>query len=87
MNEVCPVCELKFEREQGYFLGAMYISYALAVVLLGLGTLAGHLLLPEWNLEMVMLLAIVAYLPLMPLVFRYSRVFWIHFDRWAWPRS
>ena len=29
-NEYCPQCGLRFEREQGYFLGAMYFSYALA---------------------------------------------------------
>src|SRR5579863_9376674 len=28
----CPNCGLKFEREQGYFLGAMYISYGLALI-------------------------------------------------------
>jgi uncharacterized protein (DUF983 family) len=86
MNEHCPVCGLKFEREQGYFLGAMYVSYALAVLVLGLGTLVGHWLLPGWKLELVMLLVVVFYIPLMPVVFRYSRVIWIHFDRWAWPR-
>lgn len=26
MHEQCPHCALKFEREQGYFVGAMYIS-------------------------------------------------------------
>jgi hypothetical protein len=31
MYERCPVCGLKFEREDGYFLGAMYISYALGI--------------------------------------------------------
>lgn len=31
MNEECPVCHYKFEREPGYFLGAMYVSYALTV--------------------------------------------------------
>jgi len=31
MNEHCPHCGLRFEREQGYFLGAMYISYGLAL--------------------------------------------------------
>ena len=35
MNERCAICDLKFEREEGYFLGAMYISYGLA-----LGTIA-----------------------------------------------
>jgi uncharacterized protein (DUF983 family) len=85
MNPACPVCGLPFEREQGYFLGAMYISYALSIVLLGLVTWLLYLLLPEWDLGTLVLLGCVAYLPLVPLVFRYSRVMWIHFDRWAWP--
>ena len=28
MNEVCPVCDLKFERAQGYWVGAIYVNYA-----------------------------------------------------------
>src|ERR1700738_2020382 len=31
MRERCPACDLKYEREEGYFLGAMYIGYALAL--------------------------------------------------------
>src|SRR5467141_663442 len=31
MHERCSVCDLRYEREPGYFLGAMYISYALAL--------------------------------------------------------
>jgi hypothetical protein len=31
MNENCPECNYHFEREPGYFLGAMYVSYGLAV--------------------------------------------------------
>jgi uncharacterized protein (DUF983 family) len=85
MNVRCPVCDLVFEREEGYFLGAMYISYGLSVGFLALGTYLFSLLLPEWELTVVCLLAIVAYVPLVPLVFRYSRTVWIHFDRWAWP--
>jgi uncharacterized protein (DUF983 family) len=85
MNPACPVCELTFEREPGYFLGAMYVSYTLSMVLLGLLTWVLYLLLPSWDLGVLVLLACVAYLPIVPLVFRYSRVVWIHFDRWAWP--
>jgi uncharacterized protein (DUF983 family) len=33
MYERCAVCGLRFEREQGYFLGAMYINYGVTVVL------------------------------------------------------
>ena len=85
MHEHCPVCGLPFERERGYFLGAMYASYAISLVILGLMLWAGSLLLPEWDLGNVVLLSGLLYLPLVPLVFRLSRVLWIHFDRWAWP--
>jgi uncharacterized protein (DUF983 family) len=85
MNPSCPVCGLSFEREEGYFLGAMYVSYGLSVCFLGLGTLIGTLLLPEWNVMLVCLLVTILYLPLVVPIFRYSRVIWIHFDRWAWP--
>lgn len=32
MKDRCEVCDYKFDREPGYFLGAMYLSYALAVL-------------------------------------------------------
>ena len=85
MNDDCPVCGLHFEREQGYFLGAMYLSYALSVPLLGLLMLVTYLLVPELRFEFIVLVATIAYLPFVPLVFRYSRVFWIYFERWANP--
>lgn len=31
MNVRCPKCDFKFEREIGFFYGAMYASYALTV--------------------------------------------------------
>ncbi len=31
MHEDCPECHYHFDREPGYFLGAMYASYGLAV--------------------------------------------------------
>ncbi|MCC6420117.1 MAG: DUF983 domain-containing protein [Gemmataceae bacterium] len=84
-NPACPLCGLSFEREEGYFLGAMYISYGMSIVCLGLLMWLGTLLLPTWDLGTLVLLATAAYLPIVPIVFRYSRVLWIHFDRWAWP--
>jgi hypothetical protein len=87
MNTDCPVCGLAFEREEGYFLGAMYVSYALSCLWLGLGMLAFHLLWPDWDLGWAVLLAVAVYVPFVPLMFRYSRVIWIYFDRWAWPEK
>jgi hypothetical protein len=87
MNELCPACGVKFEREEGYFMGALYISYAIAIVVLGLLMLGWHLLIPEMDLEWAVLLAVAVYVPLVPMVFRYARVIWMHFDRWAWPEQ
>lgn len=30
MHEKCPNCQYKFERETGFFFGAMFVSYSLA---------------------------------------------------------
>lgn len=32
MNDRCEHCHYKFDREPGYFLGAMYVSYGIAVL-------------------------------------------------------
>ncbi len=80
MNDTCPVCGLKFNREQGYFLGAMYVSYALSVfpvlLLVILLWLVAH-----WSYDAALLGAVIAYLPFVPLVVRISRVLWIHIDQ------
>jgi uncharacterized protein (DUF983 family) len=83
MNRHCPVCGLDFEPEGGYFLGAMYFSYLLAIVVLGTFTFALHALLPDWDLQWLVLPALVPFLFTVPLLFRYSRVLWIYFDRWG----
>lgn len=86
MNESCPVCGLKFERERGYFTGAMYVSYALTLPALSVFTaVLWHLVVPEWPLIGVLGLATFLFLPLVPPAFRYSRVIWIHLDRYLDP--
>src|SRR5690349_373196 len=34
MHDRCPACDLRFDREPGYFLGAMYISYGLGIAVM-----------------------------------------------------
>src|SRR5437763_2972656 len=72
MNDPCPVCGLVFQREEGYFLGAMYVSYVLASALLIPSYFLAAALFPTWGSMAVALVALVPYLPLTPLVFRYS---------------
>jgi hypothetical protein len=85
MNETCPLCDLRFAREEGYFLGAMYFSYFLGCGIIVTAYYGASFLLPDWPSVWVAGLAVVAYLPLVPITFRYSRVLWIYYDRWAWP--
>jgi len=80
MNQLCPVCGLVFEREQGYFLGAMYISYAMAVPLLVLFLLL-FWKLTSWPWNMILIASALALLPFAPLLTLFARVLWIHLDR------
>src|SRR5205085_4255759 len=68
MNALCPVCGLRFEREPGYFLGAMYFSYPLSIPILGFLMLALHLLFPEMRFEFVAGLATLGFIPFVPAV-------------------
>jgi len=80
MQECCPNCGLKFEREQGYFLGAMYISYALALItIVALGLLLWAC--TAWSLQKITWWAILLFLPLVPTLTLFSRVLWIYLDR------
>ena len=86
MNEVCPVCGLRFERESGYFLGAMYVSYGLAVLTILPVSMFLAIVL-RWPLALVMTIMIVQTLISMPIFFRYSRVLWLYFDRAVDPEA
>ena len=79
MNTACPTCDLAFEREPGYFTGAMVVSYALAVPVLG-AIVIGLMTIGELDAVPALLIGDTAYLLLVPLIFRYSRVLWLHFD-------
>jgi uncharacterized protein (DUF983 family) len=85
MHVRCPSCALLFLRGTGYFTGAMYFSYALGIPIIAMLTLAVYLVQPSWRLWQDVLAAWVLFLPLVPAVFRYSRVLWIHFDQYFDP--
>jgi hypothetical protein len=80
MPERCPECGLVYEREHGYFVGAMAISYGLAVGLVAILFFA-VLAITHWPLEWVLVVSGVAFLPLAPLCLRYSRAIWMYVDR------
>jgi uncharacterized protein (DUF983 family) len=80
MFDSCPVCGLKFNREPGYFLGAMYVSYGVALAVI---TAFGLVLwaMTDWSLVKVCVWAIILFLPLAPTIALFSRVLWIYLDQ------
>jgi len=80
MHDSCPVCSYSFEREPGYFVGAMYISYGLAIPLYLAVAGILRLLFRGWSDLAVLALALPLFVPFAPFLFRYSRVLWMHFD-------
>ena len=80
MYERCPVCGLKFEREDGYFLGAMYISYGLGLATI---TVLSALVwdVTKWSLMKSVVGGIVLFLPLAPVLTWMARVLFIYLDQ------
>lgn len=76
MNPTCPVCHHKFEKETGYFFGAMYVSYALTVAQMVAIFVIG-LLLTDNYVYIITAIAILLVL-LSTYNFRMSRVLWIY---------
>lgn len=78
MHSHCPECDLDFEREEGYYTGAMVTNYVMATVLI----------MPLWlvmvltGMDFWMSIGVVAVLlvVLVPVFFRISRAIWLHVD-------
>jgi len=85
MHDSCPSCGLRFLRETGYFLGAMYISYGLGVLTI-LPVAIVLAVVVEWPLWAVLTVAMIQTVVFMPLFFRYSRIIWLHMDQVIDPR-
>ena len=80
MNDRCSVCNLKYEREPGYFLGAMYIGYALGLAAIAILSALVWLVL-RWSLMKSVISGIVLFLPLAPVLTWMARVLWIYMDQ------
>lgn len=85
MNQQCPQCRYVFEREPGYFLGAVVIGYTIPLFVVPAIAVLARLAAPWLSWEWAFIVAAVFYLGLVPLVFRYSRAIWIYIDNWLDP--
>lgn len=85
MHETCPVCGIKYEREEGYFMMSIFVGY-----ILGTAAAIPPILLLLWLdaslLWHVVTVSIVLIL-LSPFIFRYARGIWLHVDELLDPHS
>ena len=75
----CQICDLKFEREQGYFVGAMYLNYGATVLLAFPGYFAFELFTAIPFIVNFGVWGVVS--AVFPIFFyRYSKSLWLNFD-------
>jgi uncharacterized protein (DUF983 family) len=84
MRRACVRCGLKFEREQGYFVGAIYINYAATVLI----AVPGFFILDVFtgitiNQQLALWIPFTVIFPL--IFFHHSRSLWLVLDHWLNP--
>lgn len=76
MHPECPRCHLRFEREQGFFVGAIYLNYGATVAIAVPGFFILDYLTAITLFQQLLLWG--AFALLFPLFFfRYSRSLWL----------
>lgn len=80
MHPRCPVCSLRFEREEGYFLGAMYIGYLLGLALIAIFAITLWAVL-HLDLYHSFLWGSILFLPFAAPLTVLARVLWIYLDQ------
>lgn len=79
MREKCPSCGYLIEREQGYFVGAIYVNYAITILIcLSAYFLTEALLAPGLAAHLIVWGGLCVLIPL--LSFRYSKAIWLNAD-------
>lgn len=77
-HETCKSCNLKYEREPGFYYGAMFVSYALGVIVfVGLWALM-HFAFPEVHVGWQITIILVSISLLGPYLYALSKIIWIN---------
>lgn len=75
----CPECRLLLEREEGYFLGAMYLEYMFGALCIG-AAFAAVSAVSLLSFYPAVACAVLLFLPCIPFIIRLSRTLWIYWD-------
>ncbi|MEQ9167586.1 MAG: DUF983 domain-containing protein [Fulvivirga sp.] len=77
MHTHCPNCGLKYEREPGFFIGAMYVNYAFSVAII-IATGIALNVFDIYSIYNFLFIAVGVTVLLLPYLFRYSRIIYLH---------
>jgi len=78
MYKNCPVCNLRYEVEPGFFIGSMYISYAMNIAILFSSSFLIYHIFNDPEIWVYLCIIPPVILILLPFMFRYSRVLYIY---------
>lgn len=79
MYESCPCCGLAYEKEPGFYYGAMYVSFGISTTIFLVVFFALNFFVAEFTLTMIMTMILVIVVGFLPVTFRLSRAIWINF--------
>lgn len=78
MNKFCPHCNAKFEKEPGFFFGAMYVNYGLTVAqAIATYVIAQQFFTITFDLRIIGIIAFVI-IAMASINIRLSRLLWIY---------
>jgi uncharacterized protein (DUF983 family) len=79
MEKECSHCEMIFEREHGYFVGAIYINVVATELLLGIIYFTYFLISPSSHQSIDSIMVVLA-LILPAIFYHHARSLWLSFD-------
>ena len=79
MERVCPSCKNRYEKEEGYFVGAMILAYFVGT-LLALPTLLIAVFMMQVEFPLAVAAASLQMIICGLFLFRYSRIAWINLE-------
>jgi uncharacterized protein (DUF983 family) len=76
-HEHCPICNSSYMPENGFYYGAMYVSYALDIAL-GVALFILSNVIFNWGTTAFLVLFVGSLLVLWTIIFRKARLIWIN---------
>lgn len=86
MEVACRACTLPFEREHGYFVGAIYINYLLTIAV-ALGVFLALEIWTDTSFRVRLAVAVVLAGSLPILFHHHSKSFWLAMDHFISPET